>query len=206
MCRQDKQNVFTKGNIPHLGPRVYKNKKHTLLPHLPPTTVSQALHDRVDLRFKHLSQLGAVLVDAGRLAVVQPGVVEHQPDILHVLPRLLVLSRVQLPLDGRQVHGVLHDVKVVLIRQVEVKLRWFRGESSETVWSSKRERWRRRSSWTLWSSGEGVMKASTRRDQSRERRGCRGTMLLSAAEKKVRVQTERHDNFCPPALCFAPYI
>lgn len=51
----------------------------------------------------------------------------------------------------------------------------------------------------------GVMKASTGWDQSRERRGCRGTMLLSAAEKKVRVQTERHDNFCPPALCFAPY-
>lgn len=46
---------------------------------------------------------------------------------------------------------------------------------------------------------------STRWDQSRERRGCRGTMLLSAAEKKVRVQTERHDNFCPPALRFAPY-
>lgn len=44
----------------------------------------------------------------------------------------------------------------------------------------------------------------TRRDQSKERRGCRGTRLLSTAEKKVHVQTERHDNFCPPALCFAP--
>lgn len=46
---------------------------------------------------------------------------------------------------------------------------------------------------------------SSRWNQSRERRGCRGTMLLSAAEKKVHVQTERHDNVCPPALCFAPY-
>lgn len=58
--------------------------------------------------------------------------------------------------------------------------------------------------WGGGSSDEGVMKAATRWDQSWERRGCRGTMLLSAAEKKVRVQTERHDNFCPPALCFAP--
>lgn len=85
-----------------------------LPPHLPPTTVSQALHDRINLRLKHLGQLGAVLVHTGRLAVVQPGIVEHQPDVLNILPRLLVLSRVQLPLDGRQIHGVLHDVKVVL--------------------------------------------------------------------------------------------
>lgn len=52
----------------------------------------------------------------------------------------------------------------------------------------------------------GVVKApqSAGWDQSRERRGCRGTVLLSAAEKKVHVQTERHDNVCPLALCFAP--
>ena len=98
-----------------------------LQPHLPSTTVSQALHDRIDLRLKHLGQLRAVLVDARRLAVVEPGVVEHQPDILDVLPRLLVLSRVQLPLDGRQVHGVLHDVKVVLVwerRRPDSSDRW----------------------------------------------------------------------------------
>lgn len=69
-------------------------------PDLPSAAISEALHDRIDLGLKHLSQLGAVLVDAGRLAVVQPGVVEHQPDILHILPRLLVLSGVQFPLDG----------------------------------------------------------------------------------------------------------
>lgn len=94
-----------------------RQSKDALCTHLSPTTVSQALHDRVDLRLEHLGQLGAVLVDPGRLAVVQPGVVEHQPDVLHVLPRLLVLPRVQLPLDGGQVHGVLHDVKVVLSLQ-----------------------------------------------------------------------------------------
>lgn len=105
-----------------------------LLPHLPPTTVSQALHDRINLRLKHLSQLGAVLVDAGRLAVVQPGIVEHQPDILNILPRLLVLSCVQLPLDGRQVHGVLHDVKVVLFwegRRPDLKGRWKKSSGVE---------------------------------------------------------------------------
>lgn len=82
-----------------------------------------------------------------------------------------------------------------------------RGKERER--QRQRERWggRVRSS-VLRPSGDGVAKASqsTRWDQSRERRGCRGTMLLSAAEKKVHVQTERHDNFCPPALCFAPYI
>lgn len=91
--------------------------KDALSTHLSPTTVTQTLHDRVDLRLEHLGQLGAVLVDTRRLAVVQPGVVEHEPDVLHVLPRLLVLARVQLPLDGGQVHGVLHDVKVVLLRK-----------------------------------------------------------------------------------------
>lgn len=109
---------------------MYIKKATPLQPHLPPTAVSQALHDGVDLRLKHLGQLGAVFVDAGGLAVVQPGVVEHQPDILDVLPGLLVLPRVQLPLDGRQVHGVLHDVKVVLgwrAPQVKGNLRRVRG-------------------------------------------------------------------------------
>lgn len=46
--------------------------------------------------------------------------------------------------------------------------------------------------------------ALTRWYQSRETRGCRGTML-STAEKKVCVQTEKHDNVCPLALCFAPF-
>lgn len=49
-----------------------------------------------------------------------------------------------------------------------------------------------------------VMEALTRWYQSRETRGCRGTML-STAEKKVCVQTEKHNNFCPLALCFAPF-
>ena len=91
------------------------------LSHLLPAAVAQALHDRVDLRLEHLGQLGAVLVDARCLAVVQPGVVEHEPHVVHVLPGLLVLARVQLALDGRQVHGVLHDVKVVLLVRREVR-------------------------------------------------------------------------------------
>ena len=89
--------------------------------HLPPTAVSQTLHDRVDLWLKHFSQLGAVLVDTGCLAVVKPGVVEHQPDIVNVLPRLLVLARVKLTLYCRQVYWVLNNVKVVLEREGWIK-------------------------------------------------------------------------------------
>lgn len=122
MCREEKQTVFTKGNISHLGPHEFTRTKKdthtfTLLPHLPPTTVSEALHDGIDLRFEHLGEFRAVLVDAGRLAVVQPGVVEHEPDVVHVLPRLLVLARVQLALDSGQVDGILHNVKVVLLQR-----------------------------------------------------------------------------------------
>lgn len=60
--------------------------------HLPPTTVAKALHDRINLLLENLSQLGAVLVDSGCFAIVQPGVVEHQPDVVHVLPGILVLT------------------------------------------------------------------------------------------------------------------
>lgn len=159
--------------------------------HLPPTAVAQALHDGVDLRLKHLSQLGAVLVDSGGLAVVQPGVVEHEPDVLDVLPRLFVLTRVQLPLDGGQVHGVLHNVKVVLNRQVEVR--------KGTFWSMGGRR-----------SVTGIVRTVDVREPGgtkvRREEGAGGTMLLSAVETKVHVQTERHDNFCPPALCFAPKV
>lgn len=73
---------------------------HPMLSHLPATAVTQALHDRVNLCFKHFCQFGAVLVDTGCFTVVQPGVVEHEPHIVHVLPRLLVLTRIQLALDG----------------------------------------------------------------------------------------------------------
>lgn len=82
--------------------------------YLSPTTVAKALHDWVDLLLKHLRQLGAVLVDSWRLAIVQPGVVKHEPDVIHVLPRLLVLARVELPFYSRQVHRILHNVKIVL--------------------------------------------------------------------------------------------
>ena len=58
-----------------------------------------------------------MLVDLRRLLVVEPRVVKHQPDVVDVLPRMLVLARVELTLDGRQVHRRLHDVVVVLRRQ-----------------------------------------------------------------------------------------
>lgn len=60
--------------------------------HLPPTTVAKALHDGINLLLKNLGQLGAVLVDSGCFAIVQPGVVEHHPDVIHILPRVLVLT------------------------------------------------------------------------------------------------------------------
>lgn len=127
---------FTKQKVVNIGIlviRQQRNKKHFItaiyeenhIPtsftayltppsHLPPAAVTQALHDRVDLGLKHLGQLGAELVDAGRLAVVEPGVAEHHPDIVNVLPGLLVLTCVQLTLYCGQVYWVLNNVKVVL--------------------------------------------------------------------------------------------
>ena len=82
--------------------------------HLPAAAVAQALHDGINFCFEHFCQFSTVLVDTGCFTVVQPGVVEHEPHIVYVLPRLLVLTRVQLALDGGQVNGILHNVKVVL--------------------------------------------------------------------------------------------
>lgn len=76
--------------------------------------ISQHLHDGVNLTLKYLSQLGAVFVDPGRLAIVQPGVLQHQPHVIHVLPGVLVDACVQFVLDGGEVHGLPHDVEVVL--------------------------------------------------------------------------------------------
>lgn len=73
---------------------------HPEVSHLPAAAVAQALHDRINLRFKHFCQFSAVLVDTGCFAVVQPGIVEHEPHIVHILPRLLILTRIQLALDG----------------------------------------------------------------------------------------------------------
>ena len=73
---------------------------HPALSYLPATAVAQALHNGVYLCFKHFCQFGAVLVDAGRFTVVQPGIVEHEPHIVHILPRLLVLTCIQLALDS----------------------------------------------------------------------------------------------------------
>lgn len=50
------------------------------------------MHDRINLLLKDLSQLGAVLVDSGCFTVVQPGIIKHEPDVIHILPGILVLT------------------------------------------------------------------------------------------------------------------
>lgn len=88
--------------------------------HLAPAAVTQTLHDRVNLLLEHLGQLRAVLVHSRCFAVVEPGVVEHQPDVVNILPGFLVLPGVQLPLDGGKVNWVLYNVKVVLKKQDQI--------------------------------------------------------------------------------------
>lgn len=79
---------------------VFMFNSSLMLSHLPATAVSQTLHDGINLCFKHFCQFGAVLIHTGRFTVVKPSVVEHEPHIIHILPRLLVLTRIQLALDG----------------------------------------------------------------------------------------------------------
>lgn len=61
--------------------------------------------------------LCAVLVHSGSLSVVQPGIVEHEPDIVHIFPWVSVLAGVQFALDGGQIHGLFHYVIVVLLEE-----------------------------------------------------------------------------------------
>ena len=84
------------------------------LHYLSTAAVAQFLHDRINLLLEDFGQLGTVLVDPRGLAVVEPGIVEHEPNIVHKLPRVNVLARVQLVLDCLKVHRRLHDVEVVL--------------------------------------------------------------------------------------------
>ena len=63
--------------------------------------------------------LGAEFVDGESLAVVDPGVVEHEPVVVNELPRICVEPSVKLLLDGRQVHRGLDHIKVIL-RQTDV--------------------------------------------------------------------------------------
>lgn len=69
-----------------------KNKAIHFQSYLSPTAVAKALHDRINFLLKDLSELGAVLVHPGCFAIVQPGIVEHQPDVIHILPGILVLT------------------------------------------------------------------------------------------------------------------
>ena len=82
--------------------------------YLASTAIPKGLHDGVNLLLKDLCEFAAELVDPGCLPIVKPGVVEHEPDVVYILPGLLVLPCIQLPLDGGKVHGILHNVKVIL--------------------------------------------------------------------------------------------
>ena len=82
---------------------------------------------------KLLPYIGTIFIDSGGLSVVDPGVVKHEPDIINILPGVCVLSCVQLALDCRQIHRLLHDVIIILqsniitinglLRQLAVEVR-----------------------------------------------------------------------------------
>ena len=59
------------------------------------------------------THLCTVSVDPGRLPVVDPRIVKHEPHVVHVLPRIRVLARVQVVLDRAQVHRLFDNLKVV---------------------------------------------------------------------------------------------
>ena len=66
--------------------------------------------DNVHPSWTHLC---TVLVDPRRLPVVDPGVLEHEPHVVHELPGVLELPGVELALDRAHVHRLLDDVEVV---------------------------------------------------------------------------------------------
>lgn len=89
-------------------------KTRTTFPYLSSTAVTKALHNWVNFLLKHLCQFWTVLIYPGSFAVIEPGVIEHEPDVIYILPWFLILPCIQLPLYSREVHGVLHYVKVIL--------------------------------------------------------------------------------------------
>lgn len=152
---------------------------HTHTAYLPSTAVPHFLHNGVYFLFKHLGQFGAVFIHPWRLPVIQPGVIEHQPHVVHVLPGLLVLTRVQLTLDSGQVHRVFYYVKVVLEDGVQTTVSSMKDEGHHCQYhhemkssSSQTERWM----------------VARRVENQGERRGCRGTMLSAVEEVHMHKQ------------------
>lgn len=95
---------------------------HSWNTYLAPTTVAKWLHNRINFLFKHLREFSAKLIDPGSLAIVKPGVVKHQPDIIHILPGFLVLPSIQFTFNGWKIHRILHNVKVVLQTHTQTPL------------------------------------------------------------------------------------
>ena len=65
----------------------------------------------------HAAYLSAPFVDPRCFLIIYPGVVKHEPHVIHIIPRCAVLSLIQLLLNSGQIHWVLYDVKVVLIKK-----------------------------------------------------------------------------------------
>ena len=61
-----------------------------------------------------LSYPGAPLVDPWCFAVVSPGVLKHEPNIITILPGICVRAIVKLTLYGSQIYRILYDVIIVL--------------------------------------------------------------------------------------------
>lgn len=57
--------------------------------------------------------LGAVPINSRSLAVVEPRIVEHQPDVVHILPWITVFAIQYVAANGAQIHWLLDDLEVV---------------------------------------------------------------------------------------------
>lgn len=55
----------------------------------------------------------AIAINARRFLIVQPCVVEHQPEIVDILPRIRILSRCQFVVYRTDVHRLAHNVEIV---------------------------------------------------------------------------------------------
>jgi len=70
-----------------------------------------------DLVLCQRSYLCAIAIDPRCFAIIQPGIVEHQPNVVHIFPGITVLSILDVGAYSAQVHGLLNDFKVIRYAQ-----------------------------------------------------------------------------------------
>ena len=62
---------------------------------------------------EYIFYLGAVFVNPRSLSVVNPSILEHEPDVINKFPRIFVCTKIKLSFNCTHIHWFLNDIKIV---------------------------------------------------------------------------------------------